>query len=131
MSARHGTGSAALLENLGGPHLPPVPLSVSARYQVCVDAGVSAAVVFFDELADFGLHDHIACSVSVFTETVRASLAKAGDSSHERVRACVDAFTAGYLGRIHQELRSFREGASQGPGLDGARGAGGRFGYVN
>jgi hypothetical protein len=131
MSARHGVGGFALLENLGGPHLQPVALSVSARYQVCVDAGVAAAVVFFDELADFCLHDHIACSVSVFTETARASLAKSGDSSHERVRACVDAFTAGYLGRIHQELRFFRDGESKGHRLDAARSVNGRSGYVN
>lgn len=97
----------ALLVNLGGAHLPPIPLSVSARYQVCVDAGVMAAAEFFDDLAVVGLHDHMACSVSVFMDAARSSLAKVGDSSHERLRACVDAFSAGYLGRIHQELRLF------------------------
>jgi len=105
MFANHS--APALLVKLGGAHLPPVALSVSSRYQVCVDAGVSAAAGFFDDLAAVGLHDHIACSVSVFTKAVRAGLAKDGDSSQERVQACIDAFAAGYLGRIHQELRLF------------------------
>ena len=103
----NASSQPALLANLGGAHLPPVALSISSRYQVCVDAGVSAATAFFDDLAVVGLHDHIACAIEVFTASVRAGMAATGDSSPQRLQAFIDAFAAGYLGRIHQELRLF------------------------
>lgn len=98
----------ALLPNLAGPHLPPVALTVPAQYQCCVDAGAAAAVGFFDDMAACGLHDHIACAMHAFTSTVRAGMAATGDASAGRMQACIDAFAAGYLGRIQQELRLFR-----------------------
>jgi hypothetical protein len=97
----------ALLANLGGMNLPPVALNVPAQYQFCVDAGASAAVGFFDDLAAVGLHDHIACSMHAFTSAVRAGMAVTGDYSPPTMQACTDAFAAGYLGRIQQELRLF------------------------
>lgn len=97
----------ALLANLAGPHLPPVALSVSAQYQFCVDAGAAAAEGFFDDLAAVGLHDHIACSMQVFTSSVRVGMAAVHDDSPGTLQACIDAFAAGYLGRIQQELRLF------------------------
>jgi hypothetical protein len=97
----------ALLANLAGPHLPPVALSVSSQYQCCVDAGAAAAVGFFDDLAAVGLHDHIACSMQVFTSSVRGGMAAVRDDSAATMQACIDAFAAGYLGRIQQELRLF------------------------
>lgn len=97
----------ALLANLAGPHLPPVALNISSQYQFCVDAGASAAMGFFDDLAAVGLHDHIACSMHVFTSSVGAGMAATGDYSPAKMQACTDAFAAGYLGRIQQELRLF------------------------
>ncbi|MDP3669573.1 MAG: hypothetical protein Q8R69_07785 [Telluria sp.] len=97
----------ALLANLGGPHLPPVALSVSAQYQFCVDAGAAAAEGFFDDLAIVGLHDHIAYSMQVFTSSVRVGMAAMHDDSPATMQVCIDAFAAGYLGRIQQELRLF------------------------
>lgn len=97
----------ALLANIAGPHLPPVALNISSRYQFCVDAGASAAVGFFDDLTAFGLHDHIAYSMHVFSSSVRAGMAASGDYAPSKMQACTDAFAAGYLGRIQQELRMF------------------------
>ncbi|MET3134767.1 hypothetical protein AAKU55_005069 [Oxalobacteraceae bacterium GrIS 1.11] len=97
----------ALLVNLAGSNFPPVALSVPAKYQFCVDAGVSAAVGFFDDLAVVGLHDHIACSMHVFTSSMRDGMAATGDLSPAKMQDCIDAFAAGYLGRVQQELRLF------------------------
>lgn len=103
----------ALLENLGGSHMPPVALSVTAQYQFCVDAGVAAAVGFFDDLTTIGLHDHIAISLHAFMRAARAGLVAPGDLSSFSAQGCTDAFAAGYLGRIQQELRLFHgEGRS-------------------
>lgn len=79
----------------------------SEQYQFCVDAGASAAESFFDELAAVGLHDHIACSMHVFTASVRSAMAATGDKSPASMQLYVDAFAVGYLGRIQQELRLF------------------------
>lgn len=98
----------ALLANLAGHHLPPVALSVSSQYQFCVDAGASAALGFFDDLAVVGLHDHIACSMHVFISSVRAGLAAIDDYPPATIQECTDAFAAGYLGRVQQELRLFQ-----------------------
>lgn len=107
---------AALLVNLAGAGLPPVALNISAQYQFCVDAGVVAAEGFFDGLADIGLHDHIALSMHVFMRSVRSGTAFAGDVAPVTVPGCTDAFAAGYLGRIQQELRLFHgESRSQRP----------------
>lgn len=97
----------ALLAHIAGPHLPPVALSVSSQYQFCVDAGASAAVGFFDDLAAFSLHDHIAYAMHAFTSSVSAGMAATGDYAPAKMQACTDAFAAGYLGRIQQELRLF------------------------
>ena len=117
---------AALRANLAGAGLPPVALNISVQYQFCVNAGVAAAEGFFDGLADIGLHDHIALSMHVFMRSVRAGAALAGDVAPVTVQGCTDAFAAGYLGRIQQELRLFQEegcctgqhDAAGPPGLD-------------
>lgn len=104
----------ALLGNLGGPGLPPVALNISAEHQFCVDAGASAAEGFFDDMAAVGLHDHIALSMQMFTRSVRAGMAAAGDLFPVTLPGCTDAFAAGYLGRIQQELRLFHGECSAG-----------------
>lgn len=104
---RNRISQPALLENLGGSHMPPVALSVAAQYQFCVDAGVAAAVGFFDDLTAMGLHDHIAMSLHAFMRAARAGLVVPDDFSSLSAQGCTDAFAAGYLGRIQQELRLF------------------------
>jgi len=100
----------ALLANIAGPNLPPVALNISSQYQFCVDAGASAAIAFFDDLAVVGLHDHIAYAMHVFTKSVAAGMEAIGDYSQGKMQACTDAFAAGYLGRIQQELRIIHSG---------------------
>lgn len=97
----------ALLPNLVGAHLPPTALNVSAEFQFCVDAGRSAAIDFFDDLAAIGLHDHIALALSGFVSSIRAAIVAGEIPTLISMQACTDAFAAGYLGRIQQELRLF------------------------
>lgn len=98
----------AVLENLRGAYLPPVALPVPAEFQSCVDAGVLAAVGLLDDLAVFCLHEHIAVSMQVFMSSLeRAATARSDQRAAwpaSRRQACIDAFAAGYLGRIQQEL---------------------------
>jgi hypothetical protein len=97
----------AQLTNLDGANLPPVMLSVSSRYQFCVDAGALAAIAFFHDENGAGMHDHIACSMEVFMSSLRSQLGTLAVQTTGSVQACVDAFAAGYLGRVQQELRLF------------------------
>jgi len=97
----------AILNNLAGKHLPPVVLNIHADYQYCVDAGVIAAAGFFDDLTACGLHDHIAISSHFFLQNIRRVLVAQGDLRPFNPQAFMDAFAAGYLGRIQQELRLF------------------------
>ncbi|KQV84964.1 hypothetical protein ASD15_07455 [Massilia sp. Root351] len=99
----------ALLMHLGGPHLPPLSLNISAQYQPCVDAGVAAAVCFFDDMTSVGLHDHIALSMHEFMVSVRAGMRATKTVPTVAMQGCTDAFAAGYLGRIQQELRLFHD----------------------
>lgn len=99
--------NTALLENIAGVDHPPVALNIAARYQFCVDAGVAAAVGFFDNLTETGLHDHIAASMHSFLSVVRVPHAGGADAPALPHQSCADAFAAGYLGRIQQELRLF------------------------
>lgn len=95
---------AALLVNLGGSHLPPLVLSVSSHFQFCVDAGAASAVGFFSDVSAIGLHDHVAASLHEFMRSVRLGMAGSGESSPAMSQQCMDAFAAGYLGRIQQEM---------------------------
>lgn len=99
----------ASLRNLVSPNLPPVMLNIPVEYQFCVNAGVLAAEAFFDEITAIGLHDHIATCMHAFLRPVRSSTAAAGGMSPSVLQGCTDAFAAGYLGRIQQELRIFRD----------------------
>lgn len=99
----------ATLVNLGGPSLPPVVLNISMRFQFCVDAGAAAAVGFFDAHTSVGLHDHIAMSMHLFMSSMRTTADRLASvpMSPGVTQECTDAFAAGYLGRVHQELRLF------------------------
>lgn len=107
MSANRG--NPAVLENLRGAHLPPVALTVSADYQFCVDAGALAGAGFLDDMALFCMHEHIAASMHAFVSGLERALAAPSMTGEawpaNRRQACIDAFAAGYLGRVQQELR--------------------------
>lgn len=98
---------SATLPNIVGTNLPPLDLGISSEFQFCVDAGASAANAFFGNLSDFNLHDHIAMALQSFAASVGAGLAATGDYDPIKMQACTDAFAAGYLGRIQQDLRLF------------------------
>lgn len=103
--------SMALLATLNGPGLPTVVLNISERFQFCVDAGAAAAIQFFDELTSIGLHDHIAESMHLFL----CASPSTTDADPNRCsvpglpQQYADAFAAGYLGRIQQQLRVFHK----------------------
>jgi hypothetical protein len=107
---RKGIERPATLVNLGGHALPPVVLNISQRFQFCVDAGAAAAVGFFDSLTVVGLHDHIALSMHMFMRSIHATADRLADKplTPGTKQECTDAFAAGYLGRIQQELRIIR-----------------------
>lgn len=97
----------ALLASPNGAMLPPVPLTIDIQYQFCVDAGASAATAFLDDSAVVGLHVHIACSMQAFISSVRHNLQGLEARAQGVTQMCIDAFAAGYLGRIQQELKLF------------------------
>ncbi len=98
-----------MLPNIGGPHLAPLALSISSEYQSCVDAGAMSADVFFENIATVGLYDHIACSMQVFISSTKSSVVTAPICAPTMLKSCVDAFAAGYLGRVQQELQMFQD----------------------
>src|SRR5690606_37084477 len=89
------------------PTLPPLDLGIPAKLQFCVDAGALSACSFFGQMADFNLHDHIAAALHSFMASVAVGAAAMDKHSPSQMQACADAFAAGYLGRIQQELRLF------------------------
>ena len=97
----------ALLGHLSGASFPPIALNVGADYQFCVDAGAYAAEGFFDDLTALGLHDHIACSMHAFMQAARPAMTSTTGNLSITAQGCTDAFAAGYLGRVQQELRLF------------------------
>ena len=99
--------NAATLDNLGGNHLPPVLLNVDRNLQGCVDAGVYYALHFFDDLTQCGLHDHIALCTHEFLGQINQTLAAQNHANPLNQQLCINAFVAGYMGRIQQELRLF------------------------
>lgn len=111
---RERIAQPALLPDLGGAHLPPLALSIPGELQFCVDAGAGAAACFFDDITAVGLHDHIAACMQAFLHSLDGAIAQDAAPARqwliERKQRCVDAFGAGYLGRVHQELRLFHDG---------------------
>ncbi|MFZ6688478.1 hypothetical protein ACO0K0_12095 [Undibacterium sp. SXout11W] len=99
---------AATLTNIDGNHLPPVETQVDARYQMAVTCGAQAAIAFFGEDHSVSLHAHLPASLAYFLKQSRLSAAALGVEFEDYRQACTDAFVAGYLGRIQQELRIIR-----------------------
>lgn len=98
----------ATLPHPSGAHLPHVTLSIDARYQFAVTCGAQAAMVFFEEDQAITLHAHLPASLAYFLTRSRLFAAALGADFSDSAKACADAFVAGYLGRIQQELRFIR-----------------------
>jgi len=94
------------------PDLNGVPSSISltinARYQFAVTCGAQSATAFFEEDQAISLHAHLPASLAFFTEQARLGAAALGLDYIDYIKPCTDAFVAGYLGRIQQELRIMR-----------------------
>jgi hypothetical protein len=84
------------------------PTNRGVQFQICIDAGARAAAAFFHDMNGLVLHDHIAESMFAFSRSVLTGLDLVDADNPVVLRSCTDAFAAGYLGRIHQELRLFR-----------------------
>lgn len=94
------------------PDLNGVPssiaLAINARYQFAVTCGAQSATAFFEEDQAISLHAHLPASLAFFTEQARLGAAALGLDYIDYIKPCTDAFVAGYLGRIQQELRIMR-----------------------
>ncbi|MFZ6693759.1 hypothetical protein [Undibacterium sp. SXout20W] len=98
----------AILPHPHGKQLPPTELNIDACYQGAVNCGIRAAQAFFNEDEAINLHAHLPACLHHYLNVLRESCAvlKPSESvwlQHEQ--ASRDAFCAGYLGRIQQELR--------------------------
>lgn len=104
------TEKCAVLLTAGEEGLPVIALAVPVEFQFCVDAGAAAAYRFFDDRTTVGLHDHIAVSMQAFMHSIRTTHAPCAQLIPGAVEwnGYTDAFAAGYLGRIQQELRCIR-----------------------
>lgn len=104
----------AYLPHLAGGHLPPLELATSAHYQPYVTAGAAAACDFLANITCVRLQSHMAkafLAVSALLENDVTSFGMMpGASSHH----CADAYLAGYLGRLQQELTLLRPNALSG-----------------
>lgn len=98
----------ATLPHPSGAHLPHVTLAIDVRYQFAVTCGAQAAMVFFEEDQAITLHAHLPASLGYFLKQSRLGAAVLGVDFSESAKACTDAFVAGYLGRVQQELRIMR-----------------------
>jgi len=102
------TSNAAVLPHIDGSHRSFVLTSIEARYQFAVTCGAQSASAFFEEDDAISLHAHLPASLAFFTEQARLGAAALGLQYGDYAKACTDAFVAGYLGCIQQELRRMR-----------------------
>lgn len=101
----------AILPAIAGMHLPPVELTIDAHYQSAVDCGIRAAQAFFNEDEAVSLHKHLPACLHHYLQLVRQAcilLEPVETVWQQHEQASRDAFCAGYLGRIQQELRLMR-----------------------
>lgn len=102
------TSKTAVLPHLDGSHRPFVTINIDARFQFAVTCGAQSASAFFEEDDAISLHAHLPASLAFFTEQARLGAAALGLDYLDYIKPCTDAFVAGYLGRIQQELRIIR-----------------------
>lgn len=101
-------------------YLPPlndkfsteISLPIDARYQFAVTCGAQSASAFLEEDDAISLHAHLPAYLAFFTEQARLGAAALGLQYGDYAKACTDAFVAGYLGCIQQELRQMRPPSS-------------------
>lgn len=98
----------ATVAGIDGAGFSVLPLEIPIEFQFCVDAGAAAALSFFDDPA-IGLHDHIALSMHWFMESSTKVQLDGLREPSDFARSCTDAFAAGYLGRIQQNLARFSD----------------------
>lgn len=98
----------AYLPHINDKHFPEVILPIDARFQFAVTCGAQSASAFFEEDDAISLHAHLPASLAFFTEQARLGAAALGLQYSDYAKACSDAFVAGYLGYIQQELRVMR-----------------------
>jgi len=102
---------SATLPALAGADAPVLDLPVDARYQQAVDCGVRAAQAFLSDDGAISLHAHLPACLHHYLQIVRqacALLVSAETVWQQHEQASRDAFCAGYLGRLQQELRLMR-----------------------
>lgn len=95
----------AYLPNPVGANLPHVSLPIDARFQFAVTCGAESATAFFYEHPEITLHAHLPVSLEYFIQQAKQGAAALGVDWQGRDKEITDAFLAGYLGRIQQELR--------------------------
>ncbi len=103
----------ATLPNLTSASLPETALSIDARFQFAVNCGAQSAVVFFAEDQAITLHAHLPASLEYFLMRSQQGALALGMDFSESAKQCTDAFIAGYLGRIQQELRLMQPNQQQ------------------
>jgi hypothetical protein len=101
----------AVLPAIADMHISAIELAIDAQYQSAVNCGILAAQAFFTEDDAICLHAHLPACLHHYLHVVRQScalleLAECIWQQHEQ--ASRDAFCAGYLGRVQQELRQMR-----------------------
>ncbi|MFZ6850076.1 hypothetical protein [Undibacterium sp. RuRC25W] len=98
----------AMLPHPLGKQFPPTELNIDAFYQGAVNCGIRAAQAFFNEDEAINLHAHLPACLHHYLNVLRESCAALKPSESvwlQHEQASRDAFCAGYLGRIQQELR--------------------------
>jgi hypothetical protein len=95
----------AYLPNPIGANLPPVSLPIEARFQLAVNCGAESATAFFNNHPEITLHTHLPVSLDYFLSQAKQGAAALGVDWQGVDKQVTDAFLAGYLGRIQQELR--------------------------
>lgn len=98
----------AAIPHPSGKHSPDMPVPVDTRYQVAVTCGAHAASGFMAEDASVSLQAHLPASLAFFLRQSKQSADVLGVAFDDYRQALTDAFVAGYLGRIQQELRLIR-----------------------
>jgi hypothetical protein len=98
----------AFIPHPNGAHFPETILTIEARYQFAVTCGAQSATAFLNEHPEITLHTHLPVSLDYFLNQARQGAMALGVDLQGVDKLVTDAFLAGYLGRIQQELRTIR-----------------------
>ncbi|MEN8501238.1 MULTISPECIES: hypothetical protein [Paraburkholderia] len=92
----------AIVEPMG--RAPAIDTGFPAEFQWCVSLGAVSADAWGELGGRIRLHDYAVQSCETVYQSVRASMAAAGEEDVRRLNAVRQAFTAGFMGRIQQHL---------------------------